>query len=49
MFGRDQTLTMRARVGLLTRRGLIGYDAPRLFHRENWRFNATAFTTTRPT
>jgi outer membrane protein insertion porin family len=22
---------------------LIGYDAPRLFHRSNWRFNATAF------
>jgi outer membrane protein assembly complex protein YaeT len=43
MFGRDQTLTMRARVGLLTRRGLIGYDAPRLFHREKWRFNVTAF------
>jgi len=43
MFGRDQTLTMRARVGLLTRRGLIGYEAPRLFHRENWRFNVTAF------
>ncbi len=43
MFGRDQTLTMRVRVGLLTRRGLIGYDAPRLFHRETWRFNATVF------
>jgi outer membrane protein insertion porin family len=43
MFGKDQTLTMRARVGLLTRRALIGYDAPRLFHRENWRFNVTAF------
>jgi len=43
MFGRDQTLTMRARVGLLTRRGLISYDAPRLFHREDWRFTATAF------
>ncbi len=43
MFGRDQTLTMRARVGLLTRRGLVGYDAPRLFHREKWRLNATAF------
>jgi outer membrane protein insertion porin family len=43
MFGRDQTLTMRARVGLLTRRALIGYDAPRLFHRERWRFNVTAF------
>ena len=43
MFGRDQTLTFRARVGLLTRRALIGYDAPRLFHSEKWRFNATAF------
>ena len=43
MFGRDQTLTFRARVGLLVRRGLISYDAPRLFHRENWRFTVTAF------
>ena len=43
MFGRNQTLTMRARVGLLTRRALIGYDAPRLFHRESWRVNFTAF------
>ena len=43
MFGRDQTLTMRVRAGLLTRRALIGYDAPRLFHREKWRLNATVF------
>lgn len=43
MFGRDQTLTFRARLGLLTRRALISYDAPRLFHREKWRFNVTAF------
>ena len=43
MFGRDQTLTLRGRLGLLTRRALIGYDAPRLFHREKWRFNVTAF------
>jgi outer membrane protein insertion porin family len=43
MFGRDQTLTLRARAGLLTRRALIGYDAPRLFHREKWRLNATGF------
>src|SRR5271167_4893218 len=43
MFGRDQVLTFRARVGLLTRRGLISYDAPRLFHRERWRLNVTAF------
>ena len=43
MFGRDQTLTFRARVGLLTRRALISYDAPRLFHRENWRFTVNCF------
>ncbi len=43
MFGRDQTLTFRVRIGLLVRRGLISYDAPRLFHRERWRFNVTAF------
>jgi outer membrane protein assembly complex protein YaeT len=43
MFGRDQTLSMRARVGLLTRRGLISYDAPRLFAKENWRFTVSAF------
>ena len=33
MFGRDQTLTFRDRVGFLTRRGLISYEAPRLFRR----------------
>ena len=43
MFGRDQTLSMRARVGLLTRRGLISYDAPRLFNSEKWRFTLSAF------
>ena len=43
MFGKDQTLTMRGRLGLLTRRGLISYDAPRLFHRENWRVTFSAF------
>lgn len=37
LFGKDQTLTLRGRLGLLTRRGLASYDAPRLFHRENWR------------
>ena len=37
MFGKDQTFSIRGRLGLLTRRGLITYDAPRLFHRENWR------------
>ncbi len=43
MFGKDQTLTMRFRLGLLTRRGLISYDAPRLFRRENWRVTFSAF------
>ena len=45
MFGRDQTLSFRARVGLLTRRALISYDAPRLhwFSRDNWHFNLSAF------
>ena len=45
LFGRDQTLSMRARVGLLTRRGLISYDVPRIgiFHRENWHFTVGAF------
>jgi outer membrane protein insertion porin family len=43
MFGRDQTLSMRARVGLLTRRGLISYDAPWLFKRENWHFTLSGF------
>ena len=43
MFGKDQTLTMRGRVGLLTRRGLVSYDAPRLFRRENYRITFSAF------
>ena len=43
MFGRDETLSMRARVGLLTRRALISYDAPRLFSRENWHFTISGF------
>ncbi|HUI83048.1 MAG TPA: outer membrane protein assembly factor BamA [Candidatus Binatia bacterium] len=43
MFGRDQTFTVRGRLGLLTRRGLVSYDAPRLFHRENWRIIVSGF------
>lgn len=43
MFGKDQTLTLRGRLGLLTRRGLVSYDAPRLLRRENWRVNFSAF------
>ncbi len=42
LFGRDQTFTLRGRLGLLTRRGIASYDAPRLFHRENWRFIVSA-------
>jgi outer membrane protein assembly complex protein YaeT len=43
MFGRDQTLSFRFRFGLLTRRALISYDAPRLLKRENWHFTLSAF------
>ncbi len=45
MFGRDQTLSFRARYGLLTRRALISYDAPRLnwFKKDNWHFTVSAF------
>ncbi len=42
LFGRDQTFSLRGRLGLLTRRGLATYDAPRLFHRENWRIIVSA-------
>ena len=42
LFGRDQTFTLRGRLGLLTRRGVASYDAPRLFHRENWRIIVSA-------
>ena len=42
LFGRDQTFTLRGRLGNLTRRGIVSYDAPRLFHRENWRIVVSA-------
>lgn len=42
MFGKDQTFSLRGRLGLLTRRGVATYDAPRLFHRENWRIIVSA-------
>jgi outer membrane protein insertion porin family len=42
LFGKDQTFTFRARVGLLVRRGIASYEAPRLFHRENWRITVSA-------
>jgi len=43
MFGRDQTLSIRARYGSLTQRALISYDAPRLFRRERWHFTISGF------
>jgi outer membrane protein assembly complex protein YaeT len=42
VFGRDQTFNLRGRLGLLTRRGIASYDAPRLFRRENWRIIVSA-------
>lgn len=41
--GRNQTVTLKANVGGLQQRGLISYDAPRLFNNPNWRFTITAF------
>jgi outer membrane protein assembly complex protein YaeT len=41
--GRDQTFTFRGRLGLLTRRVLVSYDAPRLLRKENWRLTLTGF------
>jgi outer membrane protein assembly factor BamA len=34
---------MKARYGRLEQRGLISYEAPRLFAKENWRLTVTAF------
>jgi len=42
LFGRDQTVSIRGRYGLLTRRGLATYEAPHLFNRENWRIIVSA-------
>jgi outer membrane protein insertion porin family len=41
--GRNQTVTLKANVGGLQQRGLISYDAPRLFNNPKWRFTVTAF------
>jgi outer membrane protein assembly complex protein YaeT len=43
VFGKDQTLTLRGRGGLLTRRALVSYDAPRLLRKENWRLTLSGF------
>jgi outer membrane protein insertion porin family len=42
LFGRDQTFSIRGRIGLLTRRGLATYQAPSPFHRENWKIIVSA-------
>ena len=41
--GRDHTVVMKARYGRLEQRGLISYEAPRLFAKENWRLTVSAF------
>ena len=41
--GRDHTVVMKARYGRLEQRGLISYDAPRLFTKENWRLTVSGF------
>jgi outer membrane protein insertion porin family len=41
--GRNQTITLKANVGGLQQRGLIAFDAPRLFNNPKWRFTFTAF------
>ena len=41
--GRDHTVTFKANVGRLQQRGLVSYDAPRLFNNPNWRLTFTTF------
>jgi outer membrane protein insertion porin family len=41
--GRNQTITFKANVGSLQQRGLLSYQAPRLFNNPNWRFTISAF------
>ena len=41
--GRNQTVTFKANVGRLQQRGLVSYDAPRLFNNPNWRLTFTSF------
>ena len=40
--GRDHTVVLRARYGRLEQRGLLSYEAPRLFSKENWRLLLSA-------
>jgi outer membrane protein assembly complex protein YaeT len=41
--GRDHTVVLKARYGRLEQRGLISYEAPRLFSRDNWRLTVSGF------
>ena len=41
--GRNHTVNLKANVGGLQQRGLMSYDAPRLFNNPNWRLTFTAF------
>ncbi len=41
--GRNHTLSFKANVGRLQQRGLISYDAPRLFNSPSWRLTFTTF------
>jgi outer membrane protein assembly complex protein YaeT len=41
--GRNHTILFKGNVGRLQQRGLVSYDAPRLFNDPNWRLTFTAF------
>ena len=41
--GRDHTITLESRIGGLQQRGLISYEAPRLFSSPDWKLTFTAF------
>lgn len=41
--GRDHTILLKSRIGRLQQRGLISYEAPRWFNRENMTLTFTAF------
>jgi outer membrane protein assembly complex protein YaeT len=41
--GLNHTIVFKANVGRLQQRGLVSYDAPRLFNNPNWRLTFTTF------
>jgi outer membrane protein assembly complex protein YaeT len=43
LWGRNHTITFKADVGSLQQRGLIGYNAPRLFGNPRWSLSFTGF------